>query len=64
MPAGLRTTYFTSPRPVYELYDLQSDPLGAEQLSGKPELAAVEHELRLAMTEKMILDTTTCRCLH
>jgi hypothetical protein len=53
---GLRTTYFTSPRPVYELYDLDQDPSELDNLSGKPEVAAVERSLRLALAEKMILD--------
>ena len=52
----LRKTYFTSPRPVYELYDLEADPSELENLSGRPELAEVERELRLALVEKMILD--------
>src|SRR5262245_45958725 len=54
--AALRTTYFTTPRPVYALYDLDADPSELHNLSGKPELAAVEHELRVALTEKMIVD--------
>jgi N-sulfoglucosamine sulfohydrolase len=53
---GLRTTYFTSPRQVYELYDLESDPSELNNLSRKPELAVVERELRRALAEKMILD--------
>ena len=56
LPAKFRSTYFTTPRPVYELYDLQADPWELNNLSGKPELASVEHELRLALAEKMILD--------
>ncbi|MHB8901543.1 MAG: sulfatase family protein [Thermoguttaceae bacterium] len=52
----LRRTYFTTPRPVYELYDLQADPSELDNLSGRPELAAVEHELRLALIEKMMVD--------
>jgi arylsulfatase A-like enzyme len=56
LPAMFRATYFSSPRPVYELYDLQNDPWELNNLSGKPDLAAVEHQLRLAMAEKMILD--------
>ena len=56
LPAPFRATYFTTPRPVYELYDLQNDPWELSNLSGKTELAAVEHELRLALSEKMILD--------
>ncbi len=49
-------TYFTTPRRVYELYDLDADPSELNNLSGKPELAAVERSLRLALAEKMILD--------
>jgi arylsulfatase A-like enzyme len=56
LSAALRTTYFTTPRPVYELYDLEADPSELKNLSGQPELAATEHELRLALAEKMILD--------
>jgi arylsulfatase A-like enzyme len=53
---NLNSTYFTKPRPVYELYDLEADPSELHNLSGKPELAEVETELRRAMAEKMILD--------
>jgi arylsulfatase A-like enzyme len=53
---GLRATYFTTPRPVYELYDLEQDPSELDNLSGQPQVAAVERSLRLALAEKMILD--------
>ena len=53
---GLRATYFTTPRPVYELYDLDQDPSELNNLSGQPEVAAVERSLRLALAEKMIVD--------
>jgi N-sulfoglucosamine sulfohydrolase len=53
---GLRSTYFTTPRPVYELYDLTADPSELNNLSGKPELASTERELRIALAEKMIVD--------
>jgi hypothetical protein len=53
---GHSATYFTAPRPVYELYDLDADPGELNNLSGKPELAAIERELRAALAEKMILD--------
>jgi arylsulfatase A-like enzyme len=49
-------TYFTSPRPVYELYDLEQDPSELENLSGRAELSGVEGELRAALAEKMVLD--------
>ncbi|MCA9009785.1 MAG: sulfatase, partial [Planctomycetaceae bacterium] len=52
----LRATYFTTPRPVYELYDLKNDPSELRNLSGKADLAGVEAELRDALTERMILD--------
>jgi N-sulfoglucosamine sulfohydrolase len=52
----LKATYFTTPRPVYELYDLESDPSELSNLSGRSELANVERELRVALAEKMILD--------
>ena len=44
------------PRPVYELYDLEADPSELKNLSGSPALSEVEHELRVALAEKMILD--------
>ncbi|MCX7043864.1 MAG: sulfatase-like hydrolase/transferase [Candidatus Sumerlaeota bacterium] len=53
---ALSGTYFTTPRPVYELYDLESDPSELRNLSGQPAMAEVEHELRIALAEKMILD--------
>jgi arylsulfatase A-like enzyme len=53
---GLRATYFTTPRPVYELYDLDQDPSELNNLSGQPEVAVVERSLRLALAEKMIVD--------
>jgi hypothetical protein len=56
LPAGMVATYFTTPRPVYELYDLEADPAELNNLSGKPELAKIERELRAALAEKMILD--------
>jgi arylsulfatase A-like enzyme len=52
----LVATYFTTPRPVYELYDLEADPSELRNLSGQPAVAGVERELRLALAEKMILD--------
>jgi N-sulfoglucosamine sulfohydrolase len=54
--AGLTATYFTTPRPVYELYDLDADPSELNNLSGQPAVAAIERELREALAKKMILD--------
>ncbi len=56
LSAGLRATYFTTPRPVYELYDLEADPSELKNLSGDPALSAVEQALRVALTEKMLVD--------
>lgn len=53
---GVNATYFTTPRPVYEVYDLETDPSELNNLSGKAEVAEVESDLRRAMAEKMILD--------
>jgi len=53
---GVSATYFTTPRPVYELYDLEADPSELDNLSGKAEFVRVEKELREALAEKMILD--------
>jgi arylsulfatase A-like enzyme len=52
----LVATYFTTPRPVYELYDLEKDPSELHNLSGQPAVAELERELRLALAEKMIVD--------
>jgi hypothetical protein len=52
----LQLAYFTAPRPVYELYDLERDPSELNNLSGHRELATIERELRSALTEKMITD--------
>jgi N-sulfoglucosamine sulfohydrolase len=47
--------YFSPSRPMFELYDLRSDPAEMENLAGKPEVAAVERELKAALQEWMIL---------
>ncbi len=56
LSAGLHTTYFVSPRPVYELYDLELDPSELNNLSGHPEVEDIERTLRTVLAEKMILD--------
>ncbi len=49
-------TYFTTPRPTYELYDCDADPGELVNLAGNPKYAQVERELKEALTEKMVLD--------
>ncbi|MGH9673331.1 MAG: sulfatase/phosphatase domain-containing protein [Bryobacteraceae bacterium] len=49
-------TYFTRPRPVVELYDLERDPDEMENLAGRSEVGAVERELKIALQEKMMVD--------
>ena len=53
---GVSKTYFTTPRSVYELYDLDNDPSELNNLAGDPSVVEVENALREAMIEKMILD--------
>ncbi len=56
LDAPFESAYFTSPRPVYELYDLDADPGELVNLSGNKKYAEIEKALRYAMAEKMILD--------
>jgi arylsulfatase A-like enzyme len=48
--------YFTLPRPVIELYDMEADPSEMTNLAGRPEHAALERELKIKLQEKMIID--------
>jgi arylsulfatase A-like enzyme len=48
--------YFTTPRPTFELYDLDADPGELRNLAGDPKYKDAEHELKRALTEKMVLD--------
>ncbi len=48
--------YFTSPRPTFELYDLDADPGELHNLDGDPKYQDVKLELKRALTEKMVLD--------
>ncbi|OYW31382.1 MAG: hypothetical protein B7Z47_01235, partial [Chthoniobacter sp. 12-60-6] len=50
------TLWFTSPRPVYELYDLSEDPDELHNLYGQKGLEAATLELKTALQKKMILD--------
>jgi arylsulfatase A-like enzyme len=49
-------TYFTTPRPTFELYDLDADPGELRNLAGNPKYRDAELELKRALTEKMVLD--------
>jgi len=48
--------YFSHPRPIYELFDLDKDPGELNNLAGKPEYGAVMRDLQIALQEKMSLD--------
>jgi arylsulfatase A-like enzyme len=48
--------YFTTPRPTFELYDLDEDPGELNNLAGRGDRAQAERELKEALSEKMILD--------
>ncbi len=56
LPPVFARTYFTSPRPIYELYDLENDPAELTNLAGKDEVKAIEQALKEALHEKMIVD--------
>jgi len=56
LAAPLAAAYFTAPRPVYELYDLEKDPSELTNVSGQPAYREQERELRAALTEQMIRD--------
>jgi arylsulfatase A-like enzyme len=48
--------YFSPTRPMFELFDLKADPNEFRNLIGEKGSAAVEHELKAAMQEWMILE--------
>jgi len=48
--------FFQSQRPMFEVYDLQTDPYEFNNLSGKPEIAQIEHELKEELLEWMVLN--------
>lgn len=48
--------YFTTPRPTYELYKLDTDPNELVNLASNTLYASVLRELKEALTEKMVLD--------
>lgn len=48
--------YFSPHRAMFELYDLESDPREFDNLSGRKEYAEIEHQLKAALQEWMILE--------
>jgi arylsulfatase A-like enzyme len=56
LPAPLEGLYFANPRPIVELYDIQVDPGEIRNLAGNPAHATIEHELKVVLQEKMIVD--------
>ena len=56
VPDSLIPLYTGQQRPMFELYDLQNDPDELNNLARKEESAAIERELRLALSEWMILE--------
>jgi len=48
--------WFRRPRPIVELYDLETDPAEMNNLAGRPEAADIEYRLKVALQEKMITD--------
>jgi arylsulfatase A-like enzyme len=48
--------YFAAKRPMFELFDLQSDPFELNNLAGNPQNAATEKQLKAALQEWMILE--------
>lgn len=56
LPPAIDRAYFTHPRPIYELFDLDEDPSELKNLAGNPDLAAIERDLRKALIEKCVKD--------
>lgn len=56
LESGFETLWFTSPRAVFELYDLKEDPNELNNLHGRKGLEAATSELKSALQKKMILD--------
>jgi arylsulfatase A-like enzyme len=56
LAAEYETAYFRTPRPVLELYDLDTDPAELHNLAGRAEYRDVQQTLMAAMQEKLIID--------
>jgi N-sulfoglucosamine sulfohydrolase len=46
--------YFQSPRPVFELYDLENDPFELNNLAGQASVSAIERDLRERLDRWMV----------
>ncbi len=55
-PSGWDERYFVSPRPMFELFDLEQDPYEQRNLAGDPAFAQTLRELKGLMHEWMILE--------
>jgi len=51
-----RKAFFSDPRPMFELYDLEQDPGEFNNLSGKPAYDSLEHTLKGKLHEWMIVN--------
>lgn len=56
LPEPFKTLYFKPQHPVFELFDLETDPNELTNLAGKSELKQVEHDLKTALNEWMLLN--------
>ena len=55
LPKKFRELLFSPTRPMFELYDLTKDPLEMNNLAGTAKTKAVEDDLKLRLTEWMLL---------
>ena len=53
LPPRFEKIYF-APRPIIELYDLENDPSELTNLAGRPEMAATERDLKIALVRRMV----------
>ena len=56
LESDLDSLYFAPHRPMFELFDLQSDPSELKNLAGQPGSATLEKQLKAALQEWMILE--------
>lgn len=56
VPEPFDRIYFPERRPIFELYDLEKDPYELDNLAGREEMKTIEHELKTALNEWMIVE--------